>query len=119
MVTPIRFGTDGWRAIIAEDYTFQNVRICAQSVAEYLLGLGKAQQGLVVGYPPAPAVASLQGLAILGDACLYNRETRGRVLQSSVEPNTTLNRRLRDKAAQRRLALRYPKGMNDVFGQSA
>jgi phosphomannomutase len=26
----IRFGTDGWRAIIADDYTFENVRRCAQ-----------------------------------------------------------------------------------------
>ncbi len=31
-------------------------------------------------------------LAILGDACLHNREARGLVLQSSVQPNTTLSR---------------------------
>ena len=36
--TPIRFGTDGWRAIIAEDYTFENVRDCAEGVARYLEG---------------------------------------------------------------------------------
>jgi len=36
MTTPIKFGTDGWRAIIAEDFTFANVRVCAQSVALYL-----------------------------------------------------------------------------------
>ena len=33
MPTKIEFGTDGWRAIIAEDYTFENVRHCAQAVA--------------------------------------------------------------------------------------
>ena len=29
----IKFGTDGWRAVIAEDFTFANVRACAQGVA--------------------------------------------------------------------------------------
>ncbi|MDP2935254.1 MAG: phosphoglucomutase/phosphomannomutase family protein, partial [Dehalococcoidia bacterium] len=46
----IKFGTDGWRAAIAEDFTFQNVRICAQAVAEYLKELGDSERGLVVGY---------------------------------------------------------------------
>lgn len=50
MTTKIKFGTDGWRAIIAEDYTFDNVRVCAQSVARYLLDRNAAGQGLVVGY---------------------------------------------------------------------
>lgn len=46
----IKFGTDGWRAIIAEDYTFDNVRIVAQAVAQYLKDFGLADRGLVVGY---------------------------------------------------------------------
>jgi len=50
MTTEIKFGTDGWRAIIAEDFTFPNVRACAQSVALYLKETGLAQRGLVVGY---------------------------------------------------------------------
>jgi phosphomannomutase len=33
---PIKFGTDGWRGVIAEDFTFENVRYCAQGVADYL-----------------------------------------------------------------------------------
>ncbi len=49
-MTIIKFGTDGWRAIIAEDYTFDNVRICAQAVANYLLDTGDAGQGVVIGY---------------------------------------------------------------------
>jgi phosphomannomutase len=48
--TPIRFGTDGWRAIIAEDYTFDNVRDCAEGVARYLKAVGLAGRGLVIGY---------------------------------------------------------------------
>ena len=36
MTSPIKFGTDGWRALIAEDYTFDNVRICAQATIDWL-----------------------------------------------------------------------------------
>ena len=50
MAAEIRFGTDGWRAIIAEDFTFANVARCAQGLAGYLKDRGTATQGLVVGY---------------------------------------------------------------------
>lgn len=50
MVTDIRFGTDGWRAIIAQDFTFQNVARCAQGLADYVKARGAAHRGLVVGY---------------------------------------------------------------------
>ena len=46
----IRFGTDGWRAIIADEFTFENVRICAQATADLLKAAGMAERGLVVGY---------------------------------------------------------------------
>lgn len=46
----IKFGTDGWRGIIAENFTFDNVRYCAQSMADYLQDAGLARQGLIVGY---------------------------------------------------------------------
>lgn len=48
--TAIKFGTDGWRAIIAQDYTFDNVRACAAAAAMYLQKHGLAGRGLVVGY---------------------------------------------------------------------
>ncbi len=47
-VTRITFGTDGWRAAIAEDYTFHNVRRCARGVAEHLQQTGSADRGVVV-----------------------------------------------------------------------
>jgi alpha-D-glucose phosphate-specific phosphoglucomutase len=46
----IRFGTDGWRGLIARDFTFDNVALCAQGVANYLRQEGTAGKGLVVGY---------------------------------------------------------------------
>ncbi len=50
MVQPIKFGTDGWRGVIAEDYTFDNVRRAAQGFAFYLLENSKRGQWVVVGY---------------------------------------------------------------------
>ncbi|MBI2830346.1 MAG: phosphoglucomutase/phosphomannomutase family protein [Chloroflexi bacterium] len=47
---PIKFGTDGWRAVIAEEFTFDNVRICAQATADYLKQTNLASRGLVIGY---------------------------------------------------------------------
>jgi alpha-D-glucose phosphate-specific phosphoglucomutase len=47
---PITFGTDGWRAVIAEDFTFDNVRACAQGVANYLIQEKFTGQTLVIGY---------------------------------------------------------------------
>ena len=46
----IKFGTDGWRGVIAEDYTFDNVRRCAQGFAAYMLAQGRQGQFVVVGY---------------------------------------------------------------------
>ncbi|NPA07054.1 MAG: phosphoglucomutase/phosphomannomutase family protein, partial [Chloroflexi bacterium] len=46
----IRFGTDGWRGTIAEDYTFANVRRAAQGFAHYLLQKGYSDEWVVVGY---------------------------------------------------------------------
>lgn len=46
----IKFGTDGWRAIIGEDFTFDNVRLCAQGAADLLKAHNLAQRGFVVGY---------------------------------------------------------------------
>jgi len=49
-LTDIRFGTDGWRALIAEDFTFENIARCAQGLCDHLKAEGMADKGLVVGY---------------------------------------------------------------------
>jgi phosphomannomutase len=46
----IQFGTDGWRGVIAEDYTFDNVRRCTQGFAKYLLNHTVSKLWIVVGY---------------------------------------------------------------------
>ncbi|HVF27781.1 MAG TPA: hypothetical protein VM943_06055, partial [Pyrinomonadaceae bacterium] len=53
-MTPIRFGTDGWRAIIADDYTFANVERVAQAYADYLSQQQSTNQASpqIVNHPP-------------------------------------------------------------------
>lgn len=46
----IRFGTDGWRAIMADEFTFGNVAIVAQGIADYLQETDQASRGLVLGH---------------------------------------------------------------------
>ncbi|MEO8468210.1 MAG: phosphoglucomutase/phosphomannomutase family protein, partial [Chloroflexota bacterium] len=48
--TRIVFGTDGWRARIAEDYTFDAVRRCADGVARYVIERGEQAKGVVIAY---------------------------------------------------------------------
>jgi phosphomannomutase len=50
MAGKIQFGTDGWRGVIAEDYTFENVRRCAQGYVAYLESRKKQGSWVIVGY---------------------------------------------------------------------
>jgi len=49
---PMKFGTSGWRGIIADDFTFPRVRLAAKAVAEHLKASGSASKGIAVGYDP-------------------------------------------------------------------
>lgn len=46
----IKFGTDGWRGRIAEDYTFDSVRRCSQGFASYLKATEDASRPVIIGY---------------------------------------------------------------------
>ncbi|HYS78996.1 MAG TPA: phosphoglucomutase/phosphomannomutase family protein, partial [Candidatus Dormibacteraeota bacterium] len=46
----IRFGTSGWRAVIAEEFTFAGVRRVAAAIAGHLVRTGEARKGVCVGY---------------------------------------------------------------------
>jgi phosphomannomutase len=48
--TEIKFGTDGWRGVIADDYTFENVRRVAGGIASYVLKKENPARGIVIGY---------------------------------------------------------------------
>ena len=46
----IKFGTDGWRGVIAEDFTYDNVRKVAHAIARYVVRAEKPGSGVLVGY---------------------------------------------------------------------
>ena len=50
MAGKIHFGTDGWRGMIAEDYTFESVRRCTQGFANFMLSQEKQGGWIVVGH---------------------------------------------------------------------
>jgi alpha-D-glucose phosphate-specific phosphoglucomutase len=49
-VSTIKFGTDGWRGVIADDFTFANVRKVACAIARYVVRAEKPNAGVLVGY---------------------------------------------------------------------
>jgi phosphomannomutase len=49
-MTEIKFGTDGWRGVIADDFTFDNVRRVAGAIASYVLKYEDSQRGVIIGY---------------------------------------------------------------------
>ncbi len=48
--TKIVFGTDGWRARVADEFTFDAVRRCADGVARYVVNRGEQAKGVVIAY---------------------------------------------------------------------
>ncbi len=48
--TAVKFGTDGWRGIIADDFTYDNVRVAARAIARYVLAQERPERGVCIGY---------------------------------------------------------------------
>jgi alpha-D-glucose phosphate-specific phosphoglucomutase len=48
--TVVKFGTDGWRGIIADDFTYENVRVAARAIAHYVLKHEDAKRGVCIGW---------------------------------------------------------------------
>jgi phosphomannomutase len=65
MTQEIKFGTDGWRGIIADDFTFENVRRVAGAIASYVQKYENAKGGVIVGYDAR--FASPQAARVVAD----------------------------------------------------
>lgn len=48
----IKFGTDGWRAVVGEDFTFENVEIVTKAIAKYILDKDGVDKLVIIGYDP-------------------------------------------------------------------
>ena len=46
----VKFGTDGWRAIISDEFTFDNLRLVAQAIADFVHNEGTAEPSVVIGF---------------------------------------------------------------------
>ncbi|WP_306533123.1 phosphoglucomutase/phosphomannomutase family protein [Geobacter sp.] len=46
----IAFGTSGWRGILCEDFTFENVKIVTQAIADHVVSIGEKEKGIIVAY---------------------------------------------------------------------
>lgn len=67
--SPVKFGTDGWRGIIADDFTFENVRAAAAAIASYVLAKEDGSKGVCIGYDTrfgSPAFAAVAAEVIAG-----------------------------------------------------
>jgi alpha-D-glucose phosphate-specific phosphoglucomutase len=67
--SPVKFGTDGWRGVIADDFTFENVRAAAAAIACYVLTKEDAAKGVCIGYDTrfgSPAFAAAVAGVIAG-----------------------------------------------------
>jgi len=49
-LTKIKFGTSGWRAILADEFTIENIRLVCQAISDYLKENNEAGRGIVIGY---------------------------------------------------------------------
>ncbi len=66
---PIKFGTDGWRGVIADDFTFANVRIAVSAIANYVLAFEDPAKGIFIGYDTrfgSPAFARTAAQVVAG-----------------------------------------------------
>lgn len=63
MPVPIKFGTDGWRGVIADDFTYENVRRVTSAIAAYVRKHEDPSRGVIVGYDTRFASQSVARLA--------------------------------------------------------
>ncbi len=95
-MTPIKFGTSGWRGIIARDFTFDNVRLATQGIADYLNSLNQGSKIVILGHDTrflgrefslaAAEVLARSGLSPL----LCNRDTPTPVIAHTIRAKKAL-----------------------------
>jgi len=95
-MTPIKFGTSGWRGIIARDFTFDNVRIATQGIADYLNSLNAGSKLVVLGHDTRFlgrefSLATAEVLARSGlSPLLCNRDTPTPVIAHTIRAKKAL-----------------------------
>jgi alpha-D-glucose phosphate-specific phosphoglucomutase len=93
--TVVKFGTDGWRGIIADDFTYANVRVAASAIANYVLAHEDARRGVCIGWDTRFCSRSFAKVVaeVLAGAGIPV------VLASSVTPTPALSFAVRERKA--------------------
>jgi phosphomannomutase len=93
--TAVKFGTDGWRGIIADDFTYANVRVAARAIAHYVLKHEDSAAGVCIGYDTRFGSRSFAGVVarVLADAGIPV------AMASEITPTPALSYAVRERKA--------------------
>jgi phosphomannomutase len=91
----VKFGTDGWRGIIADDFTYENVRVAARAIAHYVLEQEDVSKGVCVGWDTRFASQAFARVVaeVLSEAGI------GVALADGVTPTPALSYAVRERGA--------------------
>ncbi len=93
--TVVKFGTDGWRGIIADDFTYENVRVACRAIAHYVLQHENATAGVCIGYDTRFGSKSFAGVA----AEVLSKAGIPVFLSSKITPTPELSFAVRERGA--------------------
>jgi phosphomannomutase len=91
----VKFGTDGWRGIIADDFTYENVRVASRAIAHYVLEKEDAAKGVCIGWDTrfaSEAFARVVAETLTGAGIPV-------ALASSITPTPALSYAVRERGA--------------------
>ena len=91
----VKFGTDGWRGIIADDFTYENVRVAARAIAQYVLNHEDPKKGICIGYDTRFGSRSFARVA----AEVFSKAGIKVALASEITPTPALSYAVRERHA--------------------
>jgi phosphomannomutase len=91
----VKFGTDGWRGVIADDFTYANVRVAARAIAHYVLQHEDAKRGICIGWDTRFGSRSFAGVV----AEVMSKAGISVALAAEVTPTPALSFAVRERKA--------------------
>src|SRR5580693_4200695 len=93
--TVVKFGTDGWRGVIADDFTYANVRVAARAIANYVLAEEDTPAGVCLAYDTRFGSRSFAGVVaeVLAGAGIPVR------MAAEITPTPALSYAVRERKA--------------------
>ena len=95
MATAVKFGTDGWRGIIADDFTYANVRVAAAAIAHYVIQQEDAGRGVCIGWDTRFGSKSFAGVV----AGVLAKAGIPVMLADAITPTPALSYAVRERGA--------------------